>query len=377
MDGGQAGTGSAGGSDDPGLDDPAHTDRDRSPRRALAGCDDALARVYDVALLDLDGVVYVGPEAVRHAPAALAAARALGQRLAFVTNNAARPPWTVAEHLTRLGIAAVADEVVTSAQAAARVVADLVPPGSAVLVVGTVGLDEALRERGLQPVHSATDDPLAVVQGYSPDLGWLDLAEGAYALARGVPWVASNADTTIPTPRGRAPGNGTFVQVLRMTTGREPVVAGKPEPPMHREALIRTGARSPIVVGDRLDTDIEGATRADVDSLLVFTGVTDPLDVVLAEPGQRPTYVSADLRGLLEPHPAVAVDDDRLHCRGWEIDATAPTAAGRLRGTGDPFDALRLLCAWAWRSTSPPAVLDVAQALAGAGLPDRAVRPGR
>nr|WP_238992424.1 HAD-IIA family hydrolase [Jiangella ureilytica] len=257
-----------------------------------------LTELYDVALLDLDGVVYVGPRPVSHAPEALRQARTAGMRLAFVTNNAARPPERVAAHLTEIGVEALPDEVVTSAQAAARLLAEQLPAGSKVLVVGGEGLEVALREQDLVPVSGADDGPVAVVQGFSPTVGWPLLAEGTYAVASGLPWVATNTDPVVPTDRGRAPGNGTLVAAIRTATGREPVVAGKPEPPMHREAILRSGATRPLVVGDRLDTDIEGANAAGADSLLVLTGVTDPIDVVLAPARLRPTYVGHDLRAL-------------------------------------------------------------------------------
>lgn len=307
-----------------------------------------LCEAFDVALLDLDGVVYVGEHAVPTAPPALETAAGRGMRLAFVTNNAARTPETVAAHLSELGVPADPEQVVTSAQAAATLVADQVPPGSKVLVLGGDGLVAALRERGLEPVLSADDGPVAVVQGFSPDLGWRQLTEGALALATGVPWVASNTDITIPTPRGRAPGNGTLVGVLRSATGREPVVAGKPELPLHAEAVRRTGAVRPLVVGDRLDTDIEGAVRADTPSLLVLTGVTTPRELLGAAPHLRPTWVAADLGGLLVPHQAPRPEDDGWRAGGW----TARTDGQQLvvTGSGDPVDALRAACAAVWTS---------------------------
>lgn len=304
---------------------------------------------YDSALLDLDGVLYIGGAAVPGAPEAVAAARAAGMRVAFVTNNASRTPATVADHLTSLGIAANPVDVVTSAQAAAALVADAVAPGAAVLVVGGEGLDVALAERGLRPVRRAADQPQAVVQGFAPDVGWRLLAEGAYAVRAGLPWIASNLDVTVPTASGLAPGNGALVEVIAAATGRRPVAAGKPEPPLHREAVQRLGAHSPLVVGDRLDTDIEGANRSGAASLLVLTGVTTPLDLVLAGPAHRPTYVCADLRsGLVGGHPPVRRrQDGGWTCGGWVCTVTPAGVA--LVGAGEPLDGLRVVCVACWQ----------------------------
>lgn len=317
-----------------------------SGRLALDASAGPLTERYDVALLDLDGVVYVGPSAVPGAEQHLRRAAAVGMRLAYVTNNASRPPEVVAAHLRDLGMPARDEDVVTSAQAAARVLAGMLAPGSRVLVVGGSGLQAAVAERGLVPVASADDDPAAVVQGFSPDLGWPLLAEGAYALERGLPWVASNTDLTIPTPRGRAPGNGTLVQVLRLASGREPVVAGKPETPMHAEAVARTGAKRPLVVGDRLDTDIEGANRAGVPSLLVLSGVTDAADVVLATEGLRPAYLSEDLGGLHVAHPETSPDGSGWRCAGGRAEVVDGELA--LSASAARLDVVRAACAAAW-----------------------------
>lgn len=318
-----------------------------------------LAERYDVALLDLDGVVYVGPNPVEHAADALARARSRGMRLAFVTNNASRTPEAVAGHLTELGIEAARAEVVTSAHAAVGLLAEELRPGARVLVVGGEGLRAALHERGMQPVSSLDDRPEAVVQGFAPDVGWADLAEGAYAVQRGLPWVASNADRTIPTVRGLAPGNGMLVAAISAATGRQPVVAGKPEPPMHREAMARTGAERPLVVGDRLDTDIEGAQRAGVDSLLVLTGVTTPVDLLCAPHELRPTYVGLDLRALDRSAQSQHVQAGRDVAGAWK----ATVIDGRLnlnraepggvaddpsRAAEDYADALRAACGAVW-----------------------------
>ncbi|MFB8090444.1 HAD-IIA family hydrolase [Streptomyces sp. NPDC055992] len=337
-------------------------------RTGPSGSSTALSEAYDTALLDLDGVVYAGGHAIDHAVEALGTARDGGMHLAYVTNNALRTPAAVAEHLTELGVPAEPDDVITSAQAVARLVADQLPAGSRVLVIGGEGLRVALRERGLEPVDSADDDPVAVVQGYGgPDMAWGRFAEASYAINRGLPWFASNTDLTIPSARGIAPGNGAAVEVVRIATGAEPQVAGKPLPPMHRETVLRTGAERPLVVGDRLDTDIEGAFNGGVDSLLVLTGVTDAAQLVTAVPEHRPTYIDADLRGLLTGQPEVEEDGGGFRCGGW----TASARDGRLvlDGDGEPLDGLRALCAAAWSQAGDHACdLDAEKALARLGL---------
>ncbi|MFH9611698.1 HAD-IIA family hydrolase [Streptomyces sp. NPDC017448] len=341
-------------------------------RSGPAGSGTALNEAYDTALLDLDGVVYAGGEAVAYAVESLAEARAGGMRLAYVTNNALRTPDAVAEHLTRLGVPADPSDVITSAQAVARLVADRLPPGARVLAIGGEGLRVALRERGLEPVDSADDDPAAVVQGYGgPDMAWGRFAEASYAIRRGLPWFASNTDLTIPSARGIAPGNGAAVEVVRIATGAEPEVAGKPLPPMHRETVLRTGAQRPLVVGDRLDTDIEGAFNGGVDSLLVLTGVTDAAQLLAAPPQHRPTYVDRDLRGLLTGQPEVVPAGDGYRCGGW----TAAVRGDRLvveaaRGDGgDALDGVRALCAAAWTFAGPGGCeLETEKAVAGLGL---------
>ena len=333
----------------------------------LAGSGTPLAQRYDVAMLDLDGVVYVGTAAVPAAPHALAEARRIGMRLAFVTNNAARPAAAVADLLTSLGIPAQADAVITSAQTAAHYLSRRLRVGAKVLVVGGAGLVEALIERNLQPVTSADDDPAAVVQGFSPDTDWKLLSEGAVAIRRGVFWLATNLDATVPSARGPLPGNGSLVAALRNATGAEPIATGKPDPTMHAETVERTAAQRPLVVGDRLDTDIEGAYRVGCASLLVFSGVTSPAAVLSAPEHQRPDYLGYDVGGLLESHPGVTTVGEESRCGRWAARVVgrqirlrgAPGSPGRDRpGAGEhdampgsvALDALRALCAQSWVS---------------------------
>jgi glycerol-1-phosphatase len=329
----------------------------------LRGSAEPLDTTYDVALLDLDGTVYLAGAAIAGAPEALRKAAAAGMRLAYVTNNAFRTPAAIAALLVGFGVSATPQDVVTSAQAAARMLAERLPAGASVLVVGGNGLRMALREHGLRPVSTAIGRPQAVVQGYSPDITYSLLEEGGLAVAAGALFVASNPDRTLPTRRGNQPGNGSFIQVIATATGQQPLVAGKPEPPLQKESVLRTGAKHPIVVGDRLDTDIEGANRVDLDSLLVLTGVTSPADAILASAAQRPTYLADDLTGLLEPHPAVASQDGTYRCGGW----TARRDGDQLDlvGGGDRIDGLRALCAAAWAAdgVSAESARSVAQRL--------------
>jgi HAD superfamily hydrolase (TIGR01450 family) len=269
-------------------------------------------------------------------------------RFAYVTNNASRAPATVAEKLSALGIPTQPDEVVTSAQAAARTLAEQLPTGSTVLVVGTEALADEVRAVGMVPVRTVAEagpaGPAAVVQGLAPATSWADLAEAAVALHQGALWVAGNTDATLPTTQGPLPGNGAFVAALRLVTGREPVVSGKPEPALHRASVGRVRAQRPLVVGDRLDTDVLGAVRGGADSLLVLTGVVGLRELLDAPAGSRPTYVSSDLRGLLQAHPPVEVDGSSARCG----TAAATVEAGRLIGNPTTDDGVRAMAAMAW-----------------------------
>ena len=311
----------------------------------LGSSDQPLSRRYDLAMLDLDGVVYVGGEAVPGAPDHLEEARRAGIHLAFITNNASRPPAQVAEHLRELGVPADEADVVTSSQAAARLLADRVGSGAPVALLGGSGLEEALVAEGLKPV-SVHDEAQAIVSGYGPDVVWGDIMQAAVRIRDGLPWVATNTDMTFPTAYGLAPGHGVLVNTLSSFSGVEPTVAGKPERPLLDETVRRVGGDRPLMVGDRLDTDIVGAHRAGLDSLLVLTGVTGLEELVAAEPDERPTYLAPDLAGLLEAHPAPDVDGGRARLGGWE----ATVESGRLvvNGEGETADWWRVVAGVAW-----------------------------
>jgi HAD superfamily hydrolase (TIGR01450 family) len=307
---------------------------------------------YDLVILDLDGVVYLTDRPIPGSVEAITHLHRAGRSVAYATNNASRRADEVAALLRGMGVEALDAEVLTSAQASASVLARRLPAGSPVLVVGADALRADIRDAGLRPVDSAEDGPAAVVQGYGPQVGWADLAEAAVAIRAGAIWVATNADRTLPTPRGPVPGNGALVAALRTALDREPdLVIGKPEPVLFETAAQRVGARRPIVVGDRLDTDIEGARRSGMDSLLVLTGVSGAPDLLHAPPDRRPTHLSTDLSGLFQLDEAVRIPQlenggDGAVAGEWRV--TRQDAGVELSGSGEAMPALRLLCAVAW-----------------------------
>lgn len=325
------------------------------PAYELLSATAPLVDTHDLVMFDLDGVVYISGQAVPGAPEQIQAVRDSGAHIAFVTNNAARTPDRVASHLIELGVHADPDDVVTSAQAAARVLVDRFGAGARVLVLGAEGLWEAVRQAGLTPVKADTgaeaeedgDQTVALVTGYGPEVVWKDLMRAATRVRNGLIWVASNADMTIPTDYGIAPGHGVQVAMLRDFTGAKPVVAGKPSRPLLEETIRRVGGDRPLMVGDRLDTDIEGATEVNVPSLLVLTGVSGLQDVVAARPQERPSYLHTDLRGLHEPHPQVHWSDFVAECGGWR----AWVSEGNLEadGSGAAADWWRAVASAAWR----------------------------
>jgi glycerol 3-phosphatase-2 len=317
-----------------------------SASTSLRSSTEPLARRYDLAMLDLDGVVYVGPDAVPGAPDHIASVRAAGMRVAFITNNASRPPGKVAEHLRELGVEAGPDDVVTSAQAASRVLTERLGAGARVVVLGGQGLADAVAEAGLVQV-GVEDDADAVVTGYGPDVLWGQIMRAAVRIQGGLWWVASNTDLTFPTTFGVAPGHGVLVETLRRFTGVEPVVAGKPARPLLDETVRRCGGERPLMVGDRLDTDIEGAHTAGIDSLLVMTGVTGLAEVVAAGAELRPTYISADLGGLQVPQPLPEVSEDEVSLGGWR--AGVRDGALEISGSGKADDWWRVVAVAAWR----------------------------
>lgn len=278
-----------------------------------------LVENHDAALFDLDGVIYLGPHAIEGVPEALAALRNLGSRIGFVTNNAARTPAVVADHLAELGIEATEGDVVNSTQATLRMLGGELPAGAKILVIGTEALASQLAGAGFVPVHTLADGPVAVVQGYHPEAEWKMLEMAAIAIQGGLPWYATNPDMTRPTERGILPGCGAQVAVVRACVEVDPRIAGKPFRPLLDETVIRLGAERPIFVGDRLDTDILGANTVGMDSLFVFTGAHGKADLALADADHRPTHIAWDVAGLLVPPRRADVVEGSSTCRSQTV----------------------------------------------------------
>jgi glycerol-1-phosphatase len=327
---------------------------------------------YDAALFDLDGVVYLGPVAVPCAPQALEGLRSRGVRIGFVTNNAARPPQAVAEHLAELGIRCDESDVVTSAQAAARLLRDRFGARAKVLVVGGDGILEALREADLVSVRTTEEGPVAVIQGYAPDLTWEQLNEAAIAIQRGAYWVATNTDSTRPTDRGIVPGNGAAVAAVRTAVHVDPEVAGKPYRPLMDETVNRLKASHPIFVGDRVDTDIAGAVAVGMDSLFVLSGAHGAAELLAAGRGCRPTHIGTDLSALLLPPRQVTRIVNRAICGSMSAVATSSEIRLETAPTDQEqaVDALWAATQLVWQARdqghvlSPAPVLRVLSALA-------------
>lgn len=331
------------------------------------GTTDAPIDGIDTVLADLDGVVYRGPLAVPHAVEQLNSLAAAGIRVGYITNNASRTDRDVAAHLRELGLTTEPADIVTSPQAAVHLLREHLEPGGLVLVVGGDGLVDELTKAGYRITRSAEDRPDAVVQGFAPEVNWLALAEASYALARDIPWIATNQDWTIPRERGVAPGNGTLVSAVHTAVQKLPLVAGKPETALFEAAVERFGATAPLMIGDRLDTDIRGARRAGIPSALVLTGVDQAKQLIAAGPDDRPDYILDDLRGLTAPYPKVVVEHPAPEVVDARVGAERCTLEGvqlRIRSKGrDELDLLRAACAAIWNSDKLIYALEVPERL--------------
>lgn len=322
--------------------------------------------LFDSILSDLDGVVYEGKNAIEPAPRVLTRLAELGIPVGYVTNNSSRKASTISEQLAGFGIHAEPDDIIGSGQTGVELLAKLIPSGSRVMVVGGEGLRDWVQRAGFELVNSSDERPAAVIQGFAPDVSWRDLAEASFAIQAGAKWVATNSDWTLPQEKGLAPGNGTLVSAVHTAVGQLPVIAGKPEVPIFETAVrhfeLKYGASKPLFIGDRIDTDITGANKAGLPSVLVLTGVSTRKEVLGMRPEGRPRYIIGALDELLSDY-AYPVETKRGYRSGSALVELHKNKVVVVEGDAKSVDALRAACAVVYTSSTPIYGLDVDPAL--------------
>lgn len=305
---------------------------------------------YDALLCDLDGVVYTGADPIEGAAEALDRLQTAGVSLGYVTNNASRSAEQVAAHLRELGAPAQADQVFGSAWAGAALLARHVAQGARVMVVGSRTLNHEIEALGLVPVESADQRPAGVIQGFDPSVSWRDLAQASFAIEGGAVWVATNTDLTLPLAEGLAPGNGALVAAVKTATGATPLVAGKPEATLFTAAAQSLRVETPLVIGDRLDTDILGGNNASMDTAVVLTGVDSLESILAARTAERPRFLLANLGDLYKSYPRITCANGIYTC--GNSNAGVSDGVVHYCGGQDDLDTWRAACA-AWWNAHP------------------------
>jgi glycerol-1-phosphatase len=316
---------------------------------------------YDSLLLDLDGVVYRGQAAVPNAVEAINRA-ASTHKIGYVTNNSSRTPSAITDQLIAFGLNASQAQIVGSARAGAKLLLDRIPKGSKVLVVGGEGLRSECQAVGFELVESSADGPAAVIQGFSPDISWRDLAQASFAVQNGAIWIATNQDWTIPLEAGIAPGNGTLVGAVHTAVGILPDFAGKPFAPIFEQAMNQLEIAKPLMVGDRIDTDIRGAREFGIDSAVVMTGIATRKELIGAKKEDRPDFILEDLRGLFQEYPKLKQTKRGVKCNKSQVEKLGNKI---VLVSGDPtsIDTLRAATELIWNCGTPIYGLDVEPAL--------------
>lgn len=322
--------------------------------------------LFDYVLTDLDGVVYEGKNAIEPAPRVLETLAGLGIPVGYVTNNSSRKASTIADQLKGFGVSAEPDDIIGSGQTGVELLSTLIPAGSRVMVVGGEGLRDWVVRGGFELVVDSDAKPAAVIQGFSPDVSWRDLAEAAFAIQAGAKWVATNSDWTLPQEKGLAPGNGTLVSAVHTAVGQLPLVAGKPETPIFESAVrhfeAKYGRAKPLFIGDRIDTDITGANKAGLASVLVLTGVSTRKEVLGMRPEGRPRYIIGSMEELLGDY-AYPIQTKHGYQSGSALVELKKNKVVVAAGDPKSIDALRAACAVIYTSPTPIYGLDVDPAL--------------
>jgi HAD superfamily hydrolase (TIGR01450 family) len=253
---------------------------------------------YDQLLLDLDGCLWVGDEAVEGAPEAVTALREAGKAVAFLTNGVRHAPEEYVRKLWRLGFQAALSEVVTAGSVVQFLLSDR--GGGAAYVVGSQALVDHVAEAGMRIVNRTEFATRAdvVVVGAHQDLSYDEIKIAAQAVIRGAELIGATRDASVPMPDGPWPGTGAVLAAIETAAGRTADrIAGKPEPTMYETARDRLGEGRCLAVGDRIEIDVLGARRAGMDSALVLTGGATRAQAEAADPA--PTHVADSLAALV------------------------------------------------------------------------------
>lgn len=256
-------------------------------------------------IIDMDGVLWRGAEPLPGLREFFSALRARETPFVLATNNAGATPEDYVAKLARMGVEVRPEEILTSGIATAWYLAERYDPAATrIYAIGEEGLRQPLLQAGftLTGSHKETRDFRAdiVVVGKDETLSWDKLATATLNLNLGAAFFGTNADTTFPTEIGTTHGNGAILAALTAATGIEPVIIGKPEPIIYQQALARLGVapHQVVAIGDRLETDILGAIRAGIRSLLVLSGVSSEEDLHRVD--YRPDWVLPDIRAVTE-----------------------------------------------------------------------------
>jgi 4-nitrophenyl phosphatase len=248
-------------------------------------------KTYKGFLIDLDGTMYRGTEPIPEAIDFVKKLEEKGYPYLFVTNNSTKTPDQVSDVLVKMGVPATTEHIYTTSMASASVITEE-KQKARVLMVGEEGLRQSLLDYGHQIVEA---DPDYVVMGLDREITYDKLARATLAVRNGATFIATNGDCALPTERGLMPGAGSLISVVTTSTGIKPTFIGKPESIMIEQALERIGVRKEeaLMIGDNYDTDILAGIRANVDSLMVLTGVTE--EKHLNNIDEKPTYVIQSL----------------------------------------------------------------------------------
>lgn len=256
-------------------------------------------------IIDMDGVLWHGNQPVAGLTEFFQTLRDLGIKFILATNNASSTPQQYVQKMEAMGVKVSLEEIMTSAMATAMYLAEQMnPQQTRIFLIGEDGIEQALLEKGftltgIYELNSETTKGAdVVVSGKDHAINWDKLATATLNIRAGAKFIGTNGDTTLPTERGFTHGNGAILAALEAATGVSPTIVGKPEPIMYRQAMAKLGSSldETVAIGDKLETDILGAVRTGIRSLMVLTGVSTETD--LKNLDYQPTWVMPDIRAI-------------------------------------------------------------------------------